>query len=85
MNKCKFNKLVAFEWCETVSCRTCELDFDLRGKIELSVAGNFAYIDIGEAKLKLDYAKVSCFAGSRAGGLAQGYSFSSSDSRLMRI
>jgi hypothetical protein len=39
-------------------CRFSELEYDLRGRIELSLQGSFAYIDTGEAKVQLDYAKV---------------------------
>lgn len=38
--------------------RTTELEFDLRGRIELSPVGNFAYIDQGEAKLKPNFSEV---------------------------
>lgn len=38
--------------------RFSELDFDLRGRIEISLKGKFAYVDTGEAKVQLDYSKV---------------------------
>ena len=58
--------------------RTTELEFDLRGRIELSPVGNFAFIDQGEAKLKPNLSEVrKKHNRDRLLNLLQGHSLSS--------
>ena len=40
--------------------RFSEIDFDLKGRVEMSIPRRRATIDIGEAKMQLDYGKVGC-------------------------
>ena len=40
-------------------CRFVELEIDMKGRVDLPNHGEFALIEIGEAKVKVDFTKVS--------------------------